>query len=69
MVANFLDYGNKYSLTTYETFEQVDDMRIHKMRYSYISNANKELVQLRTIYSNDEMKFDKTFDKSHFKLQ
>jgi len=69
MAANFLDYGDKYSLTTYETFTKVDDLRVHQKRYSYISNANKELVQLRTIYTNEAMQFDPSFDESHFQLK
>ena len=69
LVANYLDYGEGHSLTTYESFETVDDnIRMHKKRFSYSSNADKELVQLRTIYENEDMKFDADFDDNHFDL-
>ena len=58
LVGNYLDYGNGYSLTTYEEFEEVDSMRIHNKRYVYTSNAKKEKLTLKVIYENEEMKFD-----------
>ena len=69
LVANYLDYGEGHSLTTYESFEDVDGIRIHKKRKSYSSNENKEIVLLRTIYENEEMNFDTEFDDSLFKLK
>ena len=69
LVANFLDYGNGHSLTTYEVFEDVDGMRFHNRRFSYQSNENKEKVVLKTIYENEEMKFDQAFDSDAFKLK
>ncbi len=69
LAGNYLDYGNGYSFTTYEVFEKVDGMRIHNKRYSYKSNEDKELVQLKTIYENEEMKFDQEFDENLFQLK
>lgn len=69
LVANYLDYGNGYSLTTYEVFEDIEGMRIHNKRFSYKSNKDKERVQLKTIYENEEMKFDQTFDENLFQLK
>lgn len=69
LVANFLDYGEGYSLTTYETFEELDGLRFHKKRFSHIANADKEIVQLRTIYQNEDVKFDESLDKSLFELK
>jgi hypothetical protein len=69
LVANFLDYGNGYSLTTYETFTKVDGMRIHEKRFSHISKSKNEIVQLRTIYENEKMEFDQDFDESLFDLK
>lgn len=68
LVANFLDYGNGYSLTTYETFTEVDELRIHLKRFSYQSNEQKEKVMLKTIYENEEMQFNSIIDKSTFQL-
>lgn len=65
----FLDYGNGYSLTTYETFLQVGEHRIHNKRFSYASNAKQEKVQLKTIYGNEEIKFDSEFDSDLFQLK
>lgn len=69
LVGNYLAYGEGYSLTTYESFEMVDGIRIHKKRFSHIANANKEIVQLRTIYENEAMKFDEVFDETLFDLK
>jgi len=69
LVANYMDYGNKYSLTTYEVFEDVDGMRFHNKRFSYQSNEKRERVQLKTIYENEEMKFDQAFEKDVFTLK
>jgi len=66
LVANFLDYGEGHSLTTYETFITVDDIRIHKKRFSHIADENKNIVQKRTIYENESMKFNEVFDESLF---
>ena len=66
LVGNYLDYGEGHSLTTYEVFEEVDGMRIHNKRFSYKSNENKELLLLKTIYENEEMKFDQPFDSDVF---
>ncbi len=68
LAGNFLDYGNGYSLTTYETFTKVDGIRLHKKRYSYASNEDKEKVILRTIYENEEMSFDNQLKPSTFQL-
>ena len=57
LVANFLDYGDKYSLTIYESFTTVGGIRMHRERKSYSSNVNKEKLLLRTIYTNEEMQF------------
>lgn len=69
LVANFLDYGEGYSLTTYETFKDIDSIRIHQKRFSHIANAEKEIIQKRTIYQNEEMKFNEDFDESLFELK
>ena len=68
LVANYLDYGNGYSLTTYETFTEVEGVRLHLKRFSYGSNEQKERVRLKTIYENEEMQFDKKIDKSTFQF-
>ncbi len=69
LVGNYLDYGEGHSLTTYEVFEDVEGMRFHNKRYSYKSNERKERVQLKTIYENEEMKFDQVFDSDVFQLK
>ena len=69
LVANYLDYGEGYSLTTYETFQAVDSIRIHQKRFSHIANADKEIIHLRTIYQNEKMKFNESFDEKLFTLK
>lgn len=69
LVGNYLNYGEGHSLTTYEVFEDVEGMRFHNRRYSYSSNENKERVLLRTIYENEEMKFDQPFTSDLFELK
>ena len=69
LAGNYLDYGNGYSFTSYEVFEEVDGMRFHNKRFLYQSNENKERVQLKTIYENEEMKFDQPFSADLFQLK
>lgn len=69
LVANYLDYGNGHSFTTYETFAVVNGIRLHKNRLSYSSNSEQELVRLKTIYTNEEMRFDQTLSDQLFELQ
>lgn len=69
LAANFLDYGTGHSLTTYETFTKVDGIRFHEKRFSHIADADKNIVQKRTIYENESMKFDEDFDDSLFDLK
>lgn len=69
LVANYLDYGSGYSLTTYETYKNVNGIRIHEKRFSHIADADKMIVQKRTVYENESMEFNKTFDESLFELK
>ncbi len=69
MVGNYLDYGEGYSFTTYQTSEMVDGLKIHNKRFSHASNENKEILQLKTIYENEAMKFDKDLEANLFVLQ
>ena len=69
LAANYLDYGEGHSLTTYEVFETVDGLRIHNKRFSYISNNKKERVWLKTIYENEGMQFDTKLNKNLFELK
>jgi len=58
LAANFLDYGEGYSFTTYETFKTVDGILVAEERHGYTVNAQKEVGRLRSIYRNEEMQFD-----------
>jgi len=69
MVGNYLDYGEGHSFTTYQTSEMVDGLKVHNKRYSHASNENKEILQLRTIYENEAMKFNSDLDPKLFELQ
>lgn len=69
LAANYLDYGDGHSFTTYEEFDSVGNHRIHDKRFSYISNEDKERVMLRTIYENEEMTFNVDLEDNAFQLQ
>lgn len=69
LAAFYLDYGESQSLTTYESFESVGDMRFHKKRLTYGSNPNREKVILKTIYENEEMKFLDHLSPATFQLK
>lgn len=69
LAAFYLDYGEGQSLTTYESFESVDDMRFHNKRLTYGSNPNREKVILKTIYENEEMKFLDHISPTTFQLK
>ena len=58
LVANFLDHGDGFSYTTYETFTTVGGIRIHEKRNSYMADAAKEPINLQTVYQNESMQFD-----------
>ena len=69
LAGNYLDYGEGHSFTSYEVFEQVNNHRFHNKRFSYISNKDKEPLMLRTVYENEEMKFDQKLDENTFDLK
>ncbi len=69
LVANYMDYGNGQSMTLYKTFEDIDGIRIHKLRHSHASNKHRDILQLKTIYENEEMAFVEQFDGSLFELK
>lgn len=56
--ANFLDYGQGYSYTKYESFREVSGIKVNEKRYSYATNKDQELKYIRTIYENEDIKFD-----------
>ena len=69
LAGNYLNYSEGYSFTSYEVFENVNNHRIHNKRFSYISNKDKERSLLRTVYENEEMKFDRELDENAFTLK
>lgn len=58
MVANYLDYGNGHSYTDYQTFINIGGLRIHEKRHSHASDENKTIGYLKTVYENEDMKFN-----------
>jgi len=66
LVANYLDSGNSHSYTSYKTFSTINGIRMHELRHSHASNADKELGRVKTIYANEEMKFDAPFSDDLF---
>lgn len=69
LAGNFLDHGNGESYTQYETFTEVDGIKISHIRKSYKSNANRDLLYLSTIYTNEDIQFNLDLDKSLFELK
>lgn len=61
LVANYLDYGNGYSYTSYKTFTDIEGIRMHKLRHSHAANAEKEVGRIKTIYANEAMQFNQPF--------
>ena len=66
--ANFLDHGEGYSYTDYETFIQIDSILVTKERKLYASNKNMELTYLKTQYSNSDIQFDVELPEELFKV-
>lgn len=58
LAANFLDYGDGCTFTSYQTFTTIGGIRMHEKRHSYVAAKDKEVQYLRTIYTNEEMQFD-----------
>ena len=58
LAANYLNHGKGYSYTEYKTFTDVNGLRIHEKRHSHASDENKKMGILKTVYANEEMKFD-----------
>ncbi len=66
--ANFLNHGKGYSYTDYDTFSEVDALTLTKERKSYTSNEQNEPLQLKTIYSNSNIRFDEELSEDLFTL-
>ena len=49
LVANYLDYGNGHSYTSYKTFTNIGGIRMHELRHSHAANEQKEVGRIKTI--------------------
>lgn len=58
LTANFLDHGNGFSYTTYEDFDTIGELQIQSKRHSYLTNEKKAMIRLRTIYENEDIRFN-----------
>lgn len=67
--ANFLDYGDGFSYTQNDEFQNVDGIKMNKKRSSYKSNSNRDLSYKGTEYTNEDIVFNVTFDKDLFNLK
>ena len=66
--ATFLDYGEGYSYTDYETFVKINDILLTKERKLYSSNKNMELKYLKTQFKNLNIEFDLKLPEELFKV-
>lgn len=67
--ANFLDYGDGQSYTQYDSFTEVDGVKINHVRKSYKTNANRDLLYVSTIYTNENIRFNEDFDEGLFEIK
>lgn len=67
--ANFLDYGDGFSYTQYDSIVEIDGIKINKMRKSYNTNANRDLQYLSTIYLNEDIRFNDHLDEGLFQVK
>ena len=58
LAANYLDYGNGYSYTEYQTTKVVDGIVIQENRNSHQAFKDKSVGYIKTVYENDGMQFD-----------
>jgi len=68
LIANFLDYGNGFSYTQYESFKEVANIKINQQRKSYRTNKNRDLLYIGTVYTNENIQFDTTFEEGLFDM-
>lgn len=66
LVANFLDYGDGYSMTFYDAFITVDGITLPAERRSYEATADRRRGRLVTSYRNEEVYFDAPLADSLF---
>jgi hypothetical protein len=67
--ANLLDYGDGYSYTQYNSFAEINGIKINRIRMSYKSNPNRDLRYLSTIYINEDIRFNDNFDEGIFQVK
>ena len=66
LIANFLDYGDGFSYTQYETFIEQQGIKLNKVRQSYRTNADRDLKYVRTVYKNKVLQFDVELEDTLF---
>lgn len=66
LAANLLDYGDGFSYTQYEAFAEVQGIKINKQRKSSAANAAIELNPARTVYINENIRFNEELKDSLF---
>ncbi len=65
-VANFLDYGDGYSYTVYESFVSVDGIQMNAVRSSFRAGPELQSIKLSTRYRNSEVEFNVEIPKFLF---
>ncbi len=65
-VANYLDYGDGFSYTQYESFKEVDGLNVSKKRNGFSTNKERDLLYLSTEYTNENIVFNEPFEDTLF---
>lgn len=69
LVANYLDYGDGHSFTSYHDYTNIQGIVMPTQRKSYSSNQNREPLILKTIYTNSDIRFDESLPKDIFDIR
>lgn len=66
--ANFLDYGNGFSYTAYESFQEIGGIKVNKIRNSYNASGKREIEYLSAVYTNKDIRFDEQLSIDQFEV-
>ena len=68
LIGNFLDYGKGKSYTEYQTWQEVEGIRLGKKRSVFGVSIDGEIGYKKTVYINEEMEFDLEMPDELFSL-
>ena len=68
LAANYLQAPPDFSFSFYDSFAEIDGIRIINKKRVYVSNADRELIRLKTSQNMEDIRFDVDLENKLFDI-